>query len=73
MLSREAWNRERDVIYSHLIYRSDLSMLYITLLRIAFEISNKSIIQTTRKLSWSIGCIVYHIVYRRLTIVAQSN
>lgn len=48
-------------------------MLYITLLRIAFEIYHKSITQTTRKPSWSIGCIVYHIVYRKPTIVAQSN
>lgn len=73
MLSREAWSREREIVYSHLIYLSGLSMLYITLLRIAFEIYNKSITQTTRKLSWSIDCIVYHIVYRRPTIVAQSN
>lgn len=48
-------------------------MLYITLLRIASEIYNKSITQTTKKSSWSIGCIVYHIVYRKPTIVAQSN
>lgn len=51
------------------IYLSDLSVLYI-ILRIALEISNQSITQTTRKLSWSIDCIVYHIVYRRPTIVA---
>jgi hypothetical protein len=69
-LSREAWSSEREIVYSHLIYLSGLSMLYITLLRIAFEIYNKSITQTTKKLSWSIDCIVYHIVYRRPTIVA---
>jgi len=51
------------------IHLSDLSVLYITL-RIALEISNKIITQTTRKLSWSIDCIVYHIVYRRPTTVA---
>lgn len=44
-------------------------MLYI-ILRIAFEISNKSITQTTRKLPWSIDCIVYHIAYRRPTTIA---